>query len=352
MSAHSNLSEAKRAKKDEFYTQLPDIERELRHYKEHFRDKVVYCNCDDPSISNFFHYFSHKFESLGLKRLIATCYKSQRADLFSQNDSERAIQLEYNGDVDGNRVPDANEINKFHLKGDGDFRSQECIELLKQADIVCTNPPFSLFKEYMAQLVEYSKKFLIIGNPHAITYKEIFPLIRDNKMWIGNKSMGTDMLFDVPEYYAKELVATKREGSGYKIIDGIVKGRSQSIWFTNLDYSKRHEELILHKKYTPEEYPKYDNYDAVEVGRVNEIPVNYGGAMGVPISFLSKHNPEQFEILGINTRFDTSGLRTKKYTVSDAPDYNDLNGGSVIKTGNTYKLKYARFIIRNKNPKP
>ncbi len=317
MSAHSNLSEAKRAKKDEFYTQLPDIERELRHYKEHFRDKVVYCNCDDPSISNFFHYFSHKFESLGLKRLIATCYKSQRADLFSQNDSERAIQLEYNGDVDGNRVPDANEINKFHLKGDGDFRSQECIELLKQADIVCTNPPFSLFKEYMAQLVEYGKEFLIIGNPNAITYKEIFPLIRDNKMWLGNKSMGTDMLFDVPEYYAKELVATKREGSGYKIIDGIVKGRSQSIWFTNLDYPKRHEELILHKKYTPKEYPKYDNYDAIEVGWVNEIPVNWGGSWVCRSAFLTNTTQISSRLSGRRIEEEMECLKTSNFHTQD-----------------------------------
>ena len=286
MSEQATLRTAKRKKNDEFYTLLKDIENELRHYKEHFRDKVVYCNCDDPRVSNFFYYFSHQFEHLGLKKLITTCYKSKTWDMFSQHDQEQAIRLEYTGDQDGNRKPDADEIRCVPLKGDGDFRSQECIEILKEADIIVTNPPFSLFRQYVAQLVEYDKKFLIIGNMNAITYKEIFPLIKDNRLWLGNKSIGTEMLFNVPEEYAKQLVKTKKEGSAYKIVDGIIKGRNaMAVWFTNLDIPKRHEDLKLYKRYSPEEYPKYDNYDAIEVCPVSEIPVNYGGGDGRSYKF-------------------------------------------------------------------
>ena len=184
-SANLNLRKASTAKKDEFYTQLSDIERELKHYKKHFKDKVVYCNCDDPRVSNFFHYFSYNFEKLGLKKLITTCYKNQDMDLFSQNNSEKAIYLEYDGDKNGNFEPDPQEIGIKHLKGDGDFRSKEAIELLKQADIVVTNPPFSLFREYVAQLIEYDKKFVIVGHQNAIAYKEIFKLIKEDKLWLG-----------------------------------------------------------------------------------------------------------------------------------------------------------------------
>jgi hypothetical protein len=203
---NSNLHQAKNAKKDEFYTQLPDIENELKHYRQHFKDKVVYCNCDDPRMSNFFHYFSYNFEDLGLKKLITTYYQNQNRDLFSQHDSERAIYLEYQGDTNQNRAPDVDEIGVQYLKGDGDFRSAESIELLKQADIVVTNPPFSLFREYVAQLIEYNKQFVIIGNKNAVTYKEIFPLIKQNKLWVGNTPMSTDMMFDVSEEFAQELV--------------------------------------------------------------------------------------------------------------------------------------------------
>lgn len=210
---NSNLHAAKRGKNDEFYTQLSDIERELQHYTAHFKDKVVYCNCDDPRISNFFHYFSYNFERLGLKKLIATCYKNQHSDLFSKNDSEQAVYLIYEGDKDGNRVPSPDEIEVKPLQGDGDFRSAECIELLKQADIVVTNPPFSLFREYMAQLVEHEKKFIIIGNKNAITYKEIFPLIKDNKMWVGVTPMGTDMLFDLTPEYAQKLLQRRNQAA-------------------------------------------------------------------------------------------------------------------------------------------
>ena len=343
-----NLHQAKKSKQDEFYTQLSDIEKELKHYKEHFGEKVVYCNCDDPRVSNFFHYFSYNFERLGLKKLIATCYKNQDMDLFSRNDSERAIYLEYEGDKSGNNVPDPEEIGIKQLKGDGDFRSAETIELLKQADIVVTNPPFSLFREYVAQLIAHDKRFVIIGNKNAITYKEVFTLIRENKIWIANTPMSTDLLFDVPEDVAQRLVSSRKEGSGYKIINGVVKGRAQAIWFTNLDISKRHEELILYKTYSPEEYPVYDNYDAIEVGKTKDIPADYDGAMGVPITFLDKYNPSQFQILGITDRDNNSGLKTKEYTAEDVPNPGDLNRRAVIKIGNEYKSTYARLLIKKR----
>jgi len=290
---NENLHKAKDAKKDEFYTQLSDIERELRYYRSHFKDKVVYCNCDDPRVSNFFHYFSYNFEKLGLKKLISACYKNQERDLFSQNNSERAIYLEYDGDKKGNNVPDPDDIGIKYLKGDGDFRSKEAIELLKQADIVVTNPPFSLFREYVAQLVEYDKKFLIIGNVNAITYKEIFKLIKENKLWIGISIHSGDREFGVPDNYPLHAAGCRVDENGKKFIR--VKGVR---WFTNLDYKERHEDLILYKKYAPEEYPKYDNYDAINVDKTSDIPCDYEGVMGVPITFLDKFNPDQFEILG------------------------------------------------------
>lgn len=307
-SSNSSLHRAAKAKNDEFYTQLSDIENELRHYKHHFKDKVVYCNCDDPRVSNFFHYFSYNFEHLGLKKLIATCYQSQEWDLFSQNNSDKAVYLIYEGDKNNSGAPDASEIEVLPLKGDGDFRSEECIELLKQADIVVTNPPFSLFREYVAQLIEYDKKFIIIGNKNAITYKEIFPLIKDNELWVGVTPMGTDMLFDLPPDYARKIMAENKLGSRFRMVDGVAKGRAQACWFTNLDHNKRHEELILYKKYSPEEYPKYDNYDAIEVSRVAEIPYDYFSAMGVPITFLDKYNPEQFEIIKFRKGDDDKDL--------------------------------------------
>ena len=293
MAGNKNLQAANKAKKDEFYTQLCDIENELRHYREHFRDKTVLCNCDDPRVSHFFHYFAYNFEQLGLKRLITTCYKSQNADLFSRNDQEQAIWLEYLGDRNGNRVPDAEEIGIRPLKGDGDFRSPECIELLKQADIVVTNPPFSLFREYVAQLVKYEKKFLIIGNMNAITYKDCFKLIKENQMWLGASIHSGDREFGVPSDYPLHAAGCRIDENGNKFIR--VKGVR---WFTNLDYKERHEDIVLYKKYTPEEYPKYDNFDAINVNKALEIPCDYDGVIGVPITFLDKYNPEQFEIVG------------------------------------------------------
>ena len=349
MSLNENLRKAKRQKNDEFYTQLSDIEGELRHYTEHFRGKVVYCNCDDPRVSNFFHYFSYNFERLGLKKLITACYRNRQRDLFSRHDSERAIWLEYKGNARGGRVPDVGDIGICEFEGDGDFRTAEAIELLNQADIVVTNPPFSLFREYVAQLVQYRKKFLIVGSQNAVTYSEIFPLIKDNRMWLGVTPKGQDMLFDVPEKYARELVATAKEGSAYRVVEGTVKGRlGNAAWFTNLDHAKRHEELILYKRYAPEEYPVYDNYDAINVDKIAEIPLDYDGAMGVPVTLLHKHNPGQFEIMGITASADRYGLKTKKYTSADSPNYSYLNSreGGIIRMGDTYTSTYRRLLVK------
>ena len=291
MAGNTGLNRAARAKKDEFYTQLSDIENELRHYKEHFRGKTVLCNCDDPRISNFFHYFAYNFEHLGLKRLITVCYKNQEPDLFSMNTCEQAIWLDYRGDKNGNCVPDPNEIGIQLLRGDGDFRSAECIELLKQADIVVTNPPFSLFREYVAQLMEYNKKFLIIGHQNAIHYKEIFPYIQNNQLWLGYGFKGNAGHF-ISKYEDTATAGDHR--AGMIRVSGVT-------WFTNLEIQKRHEDIILFKHYTPEEYPEYDNYSAINVNKTSEIPLDYDGIMGVPITFLDKYNPSQFEILGTST---------------------------------------------------
>ncbi len=294
-SLNSNLTKAKAGKNDEFYTQLTDIEKELYHYRHHFKDKVVLCNCDDPRLSNFFHYFSYNFEFLGLKKLITTCYKSQDRDFFSKYDSEKAIWLEYNGDKNGDRVPNPEEIGINHFKGDGDFRSAECIELLEQADIVVTNPPFSLFREYVTQLVKYDKKFLIVGHQNAITYKEVFKLVRDNQVWLGVDNGGTKW-FKVQENYNIATETRKKIENGQKYFS-----MGSVVWFTNLDNKKRHEDLILYKKYygNESEYPTYSNYNAIEVSKVANIPRDYEGIMGVPITFLDKFNPDQFELIGM-----------------------------------------------------
>ena len=293
------LHQAKKNQKDEFYTQLCDIENELKHYKNFFKDKIVFCNCDDPRVSNFFHYFSYSFEHLGLKKLITTCYKNQNIDLFSQNNSEKAVYLEYYGDKNGDRIPDKSEIGIKELKGDGDFRSDECIELLKEADVVVTNPPFSLFREYVAQLMKYEKKFVIIGHQNAITYKEIFPLIKENKIWLGYGFKGGAGHFISP-YYEDYATSTNHK-EGMIRVSGVV-------WFTNIEILKRYEELELYKKYNPIEYPKYDNYDAINVDKTNDIPVDYDGIMGVPITFLDKYNPNQFEIIKFRKGNDEKDL--------------------------------------------
>ena len=290
-----NLHSARNSKKDEFYTQLPDIENELKHYWNHFKDKVVYCNCDDPRVSKFFHYFSYNFEKLKLKKLVTTCYKNQNMDLFSQNDSEQAIYLEYKGRKNRGNTPDPKKIGIKHLKGDGDFRSEECIKLLKQADIVVTNPPFSLFREYVAQLIEHDKKFLILGDQNAITYKEIFKLVKEDKLWLGVDNGGIKW-FGVQDHYDIKTESRKKIENGKKYFS---MGRIN--WYTNLDIAKRHEDITLYKTYKGKKgnYPKYDNYDVINIDKTKDIPVDYQGVMGVPITFLDKHNPDQFEILGI-----------------------------------------------------
>ncbi len=336
--ANKNLNQAKSAKKDEFYTQLADIENELRHYKEHFKDKIVLCNCDDPRVSNFFHYFSYNFEQLGLKKLITTCYKSQERDLFSQNDSERAIWLEYTGDHNGNHVPDPEEIGINFLNGDGDFRSPECVELLKQADIVVTNPPFSLFREYVAQLMKYEKKFIIIGSHNAIHYSDIFPLIKYDQIWLGYNTNQT-MLFAMPDNYEGEEKEFKYGDIIQKRKIGKVPGIT---WFTNLDIAKRHEEIILYKSYTEEEYSCYENYNAINVNKVSEIPMDYYGIMGVPDTFVDVYNPQQFELIGVGSGTMAASIGVKKNYRGRTDIALNING--------VHKCPYSRILIRRRQP--
>ena len=337
--ARKDLAQAKDAKKDEFYTQLTDIEKELRHYTEYFRDKVVFCNCDDPYESNFFKYFALMFNKLGLKKLIATCYNGSPVsgnelllDFGDTVDDPKKIAykveitevIDTNGDGAINLADiqylmqnDKNVISI--LKGNGDFRSEECVELLKEADIVVTNPPFSLFREYLAQLVKYDKKFIILGNMNAITYKEVFPLIKENKIWFGASIHSGDREFQVPESYPLNAAGSRIDENGNKFIR--VKGVR---WFTNIDYPQRHEDIILYKRYNSEEYPHYDNYDAINVNATNDIPYDYDGAIGVPITFLDKYNPEQFEIIKFRKGDDEKDL--------------SING----------KCPYFRILIRKK----
>lgn len=333
--ANKNLHNAKESKNDEFYTQLEDIEKELAHYKGHFKDKVVFCNCDDPYESNFFKYFAMNFKFLGLKKLIATGYAISpiaftQLTLFEIENGNyelnRAYKIEITDIYDENgdgavNFDDIKEILKKNrsqnkitpLKGDGDFRSEESKKLLKEADIVVTNPPFSLFREYVAQLMDFEKKFLIIGNQNAFTYKDIFSLIRDNKLWIGyNKAKKFEISKDSDR---KNII--EEGGKRFAVFGNIC-------WFTNLDIQKRHEDLILTKKYNPIDYPKYDNYDAIEVSKVKDIPRDWAGVMGVPITFLDKFNPEQFEIIKFRKGDDEKDL--------------SING----------KCPYFRILIKNK----
>src|SRR5258708_4210753 len=278
-SLNTNLHKANRAKKDEFYTQIADIEKELKHYKDQFHSKVIFCNCDDPKESNFVKYFSLNFEHLGLKKLIATHYKE--ANLFTQ---EAPYKMEYTGDKNGNHMPDPSEF-MTKMISDGDFRSKESIELLKEADIVVTNPPFSLFREYIAQLMEHEKKFLILGDQNAITYKETFGYIKDNRLWLGYDNGGTKW-FQVPMDYDIPTESRKKIEDGLKYLS-----MGRILWFTNLDTAKRHENTVLYKKYSPEEFPKYDNYDVINIDKISDIPIDYNGVMGVPITFIDKYNP-------------------------------------------------------------
>lgn len=300
--AHKNLDSAKENRKDEFYTQLSDIAKEMKYYKEYFRGKTILCNCDDPRISNFFRYFALNFEHLGLRKIICTCYKSSDVDLFSQQNTEQAVSYVYEGDTDGN-MEDFSEIKVTPLKGNGDFRSEECIELLKEADIVVTNPPFSLFREYIAQLMKYEKKFIILGNMNAITYKEVFPYVKANQLWWGPSISSGDREFQVPDDYPLKAAGCRIDEQGRKFIR--VKGVR---WYTNLPTPKRSEHLILYKKYNPAEYPHYDNYDGINVNKTTEIPVDWDGYMGVPITFIDKYCPDQFEIVKFRKGDDDKDL--------------------------------------------
>ncbi len=315
------LQKAKKAKSDEFYTQLSDIESELKHYKNQFKGKIVYCNCDDPRVSNFFKYFSANFKQLGLKKLISACYRKQEIDLFNSEKTESGFYFEYEGEIAKKGAINKNESDIVHFKGDGDFRSKESIELLKQADIIVTNPPFSLFREYVAQLIKFDKKFLTIGNINAITYKEIFKLIKENKAWLGvNLGRGISG-FIVPEHYELYGTEARIDSSGNRIISP-----NNCLWLTNLETPIRNEDIALSKTYygNESEYPNYDNYDGINVNKTKDIPKDYEGFMGVPITFLHKFNPNQFEIIKFRKGNDEKDL--------------SING----------KCPYFRILIKNR----
>ena len=344
------LALAKKNKKDEFYTQLTDIEKELNHYKEHFKNKVVFCNCDDPKESNFFKYFAINFKYLQLKRLVATHY----------NEGEKSYKLEIVEDINKDGKINLDDAITTPLKGNGDFRSDECIKILEESDIVVTNPPFSLFREYIAQLIEYNKKFVIVGHQNAISYKEIFQLIKENKIWLGYGFKGGAGHF-INKFYEDYASASDRK-EGMIRVSGVH-------WFTNLEIKKRQEDIILYKKYNEENYPKYDNFDAINIDVTKEIPMDYKGYMGVPITFMDKYNPEQFEIIALGIvgsidftcnkkmeifnkqgeltgkyTFNAKGTLYKKYNpkIDKTPSFKDC------KTGELYKSIYARIIIKNK----
>lgn len=383
-----SLGAAKKAKQDEFYTQYVDIQKEVEAYLEFdpdtFRGKIVYCNCDDPFESNFFKYFAANFNKLGLKKLITTSYDGSpiagQLSLFPEytegNGGRKkpkavAIVVDHVRDENNDGAAniedvqlflEKNKANREPLKpddhyGGGDFRSADCIKWLKEADIVVTNPPFSLFREYVAQLVEHGKKFLIIGNMQATTYKEVFPLIKGDKLWMGVSIHSGDREFRVPDHYPLDAAGWRVDENGRKYIR--VKGVR---WWTNLDHGRRHEKLQCmttaenlkfskHKELKGKKaYDRYDNYDAIEVPFTDAIPADHDGAMGVPITFLDKYNPEQFEILGITDRDNNSGVRTKEYTAADMPNFGDLNRRGVVRDGKDYKAIYVRLIIRHRRP--
>jgi hypothetical protein len=384
--ANKNLTNAKRAKNDEFYTQYGDIQKEIQAYLDYnsdaFRNKVVYCNCDDPFESNFFRYFVLNFNKLGLKQLITTSYKpspvaNTQLGLFGDDKTLTQNHLCASGakgrpkinankfiinevrDIDGDgefnlkdvaKQLKANKHNEWRpLEGDGDFKSPECVELLKQSDIVVTNPPFSLFREYVKQLFDYNKKFVIIGSMNAITYKEIFPKIKENKMWLGNKTSSQQMFLEAPKEYTEKVMASRPQGMWWRIIDGKpLIGIHTALWFTNLDHGRRHQPLPLmtmeenlkyskHKEIKGKKsYDKYDNYDAIEVSFTDSIPSDYDGVMGVPISFLDKYNPEQFEIIGGTA----NGQVPNEFKIGNFKVYNNpISNGRKI---------YQRVLIRHK----
>ena len=374
MAGNSNLNSAKTARKDEFYTQLTDIEKEMRYYRKHFQGKTVLCNCDDPFESNFFKYFALNFNRLGLKKLIATCYYSspiagqqlqygcdangQMTFYFEdkgveENKSKRPYKAvvtqvydkKGDGGVDMLDVAElfrSGENKLVELEGDGDFRSPECLALLDEADIIVTNPPFSLFREYVSMLVEHQKHFIIIGNQNAISYEETFSLMKNNKLWIGASIHSGDRAFFVPDDYPLDAA-----GCGIDEITGRKYIRVKGIrWFTNLDIKQRHEEMILVRHYTPEQYPKYVNYEAIEVAKTSDIPCDYDGEMGVPITFMDKYNPEQFEIIGISREL----VRTLSEDVRKNGAYPQIGRFYLDVGAEKYKKVYERLVIRNKRP--
>jgi hypothetical protein len=333
-SKNTSLNKAGMEKDGEFYTQLNDIENELKNYRNYLKGKVVYCNCDDPRVSNFFHYFSYNFERLQLKKLISSCYKSESLEHFSRKNSKSAIYLEYDGDKNGNKIPDPEEIGIKKFKEDGDFRSEESLALLEKSDVIVTNPPFSLFREFIATLIRHKKKFIVIGPISQITSKEIFELIMKNKIWLGYGFNGGNAYFKIP--------SPKEFAQGvYDVKTGLVKFRNVA-WYTNIEIPKRNLELPTWKNYNKKEYPTYANYPAIEVGKVKDIPCDYDGEMGVPITFLDAHNPEQFEIIG------SSGTLAKSMD-KIAPHGSYMPGGPRFYLKNkdrTYHRLWPRLVIR------
>ena len=371
MPGNSNLHDSSRNKQDEFYTNLQLIEDELKHYRAHFKGKRVLCNCDDPYESNFFKYFAMNFNALGLKSLTATCYATSpivytQLGLFGVD--EVVSRKERRGTQKGKQpykiviteVKDENGDGRIDLadvewliknrknvltklKGDGDFRSAECVALLKDADVVVTNPPFSLFREYMAQLIEHKKQFLIVGNMNNICYKEVFPLIQKNKIWLGVKS--GHFWFKVPEYYEEKSTDFKIDDSGQKW-----RRMGNICWFTNLDFEKRHEKMLLWKKYMPDKYPHYVNFDGIDVAKTDDIPCDYEGNMGVPITFMSQYNPDQFEIVGASA----AGLGRPMRELAKEGSYQTGGPSFYIRQKNgewDYKRMYNRIVIRRKEMK-
>lgn len=374
MAGNRNLNSAKTARKDEFYTQLTDIEKEMRYYRKHFKGKTVLCNCDDPFESNFFKYFVLNFNRLGLKKLIATCYSTSpimgshfhyhvdgsgqisfsfEDEIVVDNDSKRPYKATVTQvyDTTGDGGVDMLDVAKLfmtgdnelvELNGDGDFRSPECIELLDEADIVVTNPPFSLFREYLGTLVEHQKHFIIIGNVNAVKYQEVFPLFMSNELWLGASIHSGDRAFFVPDDYPLDAAGCGVDGeTGRKYIR--VKGVR---WFTNLDIKQRHEEMVLVRRYTPDEYPKYVNYDAIEVAKTSDIPCDYAGAMGVPITFMDKYNPDQFEIVGASQHL----IREISDDIRAKARYSQIGCFYLDNGDGTYRKMYDRIVIRNKHP--
>lgn len=378
MAKNANLQNAKNAKQDEFYTQLVDIENELKHYKEHFKGKTVFCNCDDPFESNFFKYFAMNFNRLELKKLICTCYDSSpiaytQLSFFDEkekvipNHNRKAYKIEISEvqDYNGDGAVDLSDVeyllkNKKNtlslLEGDGDFRSQECIDFLQEADVVVTNPPFSLFREYVAQLVEYDKKFVIIGNMNAITYKDIFKLIIENKLWAG---YGFNMSMVYKTAYTNNIEANKKfvVSKGYNPDDNYIKVPAVN-WFTNLEIKKRHEKIILYKTYSQEEYPRYETFDAIDVSAISDIPIDYFGIMGVPKTFLDKYNPEQFEIIGYEREDENIQIGIKTLPIEFLNKYRQQGGKGHYTKGmkmlcyydkdGLAKIPFSRILIRRK----